>query len=152
MQLDGFFFFGGTSIRPWINNQFIIDSYGENMNFVESIVSVTYTKVWYLSFQYSLVYEIIGEYPAQSFFGINNATGQISVIQDLRLDGLQTTQYKVLTIYFDFCIYIPDLLFFKSGSFDFEINWKLKKCRFIFERLKSEIWKIDFCEILITFL
>ena len=122
------------------------------MNFVEWIVSVTYTKVWYLSFQYSLVYEIIGEYPAQSFFGINNATGQISVIQDLRLDGLQTTQYKVLTIYFDFCIYIPDLLFFKSGSFDFEINWKLTKCGFIFWRLTSEIWKIDFCEILMTFL
>lgn len=43
-----------------------------------------------------MVYEIIGEYPAQSFFGIDRLTGQISVIQDLRLDGLKTTQYKVI--------------------------------------------------------
>nr|XP_034314272.1 protocadherin Fat 4 isoform X3 [Crassostrea gigas] len=46
----------------------------------------------------TLVYEIIGEYPAQSFFGIDRLTGQISVIQDLRLDGLKTTQYKVLVV------------------------------------------------------
>lgn len=44
----------------------------------------------------TLVYEIIGEYPAQSFFGVDRLTGQISVIQDLRLDGLKTTQYKVI--------------------------------------------------------
>ena len=42
MQLHGFFLVG-TSIRPSINNQFIIVSYDENMNFVESIVSVTNT-------------------------------------------------------------------------------------------------------------
>jgi hypothetical protein len=42
-----------------------------------------------------MVYEMIGEYPAQSFFGVNNVTGQIRVIQDLRSDGLNTNQYKV---------------------------------------------------------
>ncbi|XP_052686849.1 protocadherin Fat 3-like [Crassostrea angulata] len=46
----------------------------------------------------TLVYEIIGEYPAQSFFGVDRLTGQISVIQDLRLDGLKTTQYKILIL------------------------------------------------------
>ena len=42
-----------------------------------------------------MFYEIVGVYPSQSFFSINNATGQISISQDLRNDGLKLTQYTV---------------------------------------------------------
>ncbi|XP_062579030.1 protocadherin Fat 3-like [Saccostrea cucullata] len=59
---------------------------------------ITATRIPAPQFPDTMVYEIIGQYPAQSFFGVNNATGQISVIQDLRLDGLKTTQYKVLVL------------------------------------------------------
>jgi len=55
--------------------------------------------VW---FQGRIYYEEIGDYPGQSFFDVNDLTGQVSVQQDLRNDGIRLGTYTVcLTLLFD---------------------------------------------------
>ncbi|XP_046579035.1 protocadherin Fat 4-like [Haliotis rubra] len=49
----------------------------------------------------TLVYEAVGFYPAQSFFGINNVTGHITVIQSLKNDGLARTEYTLRVVVYD---------------------------------------------------
>ncbi len=42
-------------------------------------------------------YEIIGDYPAPSFFNIKDDDGQITVSNDLKTDNLKSTEYNVST-------------------------------------------------------
>ena len=58
---------------------------------VQSIHLKNYT----LYLKGSLLFEIVGLYPAQSFFSINASTGSVSVATDLRLDSLEAQQYIV---------------------------------------------------------
>ncbi|XP_071105610.1 protocadherin Fat 4-like isoform X2 [Haliotis cracherodii] len=53
----------------------------------------------------NMVYEVVGEYPAPTFFGVNNRTGRVTVISDLRPDG--NREYKLLVAGYD-SLY-PDL-------------------------------------------
>ena len=43
------------------------------------------------------MYEAAGIYPAQSFFSVNPANGDIRVIRSLREDSLQRSSYTVST-------------------------------------------------------
>lgn len=47
------------------------------------------------TFQGRIYYESIGDYPAQSFFVVQNTSGAISVTQDLRQDNLRLNSYLV---------------------------------------------------------
>ncbi|XP_041363172.1 uncharacterized protein LOC121378881 isoform X2 [Gigantopelta aegis] len=51
--------------------------------------------------QGSLTYAATGIYPAQTFFDINENDGTISIIQDLKLDGMATPTYKLEIVVFD---------------------------------------------------
>lgn len=46
-------------------------------------------------FQGEIVYELIGDYPAGSFFRVNRTTGLIDLYRDLRLDSLRNKEYVV---------------------------------------------------------
>lgn len=46
-------------------------------------------------FQGSIVYELVGIYPAQDFFAVNQATGAINITRDLATDSFETMQYTV---------------------------------------------------------
>ena len=48
-------------------------------------------------FQGDMTYEIVGEYPAPDFFGIDLLTGVITITRDLRKDSLQLSSYQVTT-------------------------------------------------------
>ncbi len=54
-----------------------------------------YYHTTYCSSQGQLRYEIIGDYPAPSFFQIKEDDGQITVKNDLKTDNLKSTQYDV---------------------------------------------------------
>ncbi|XP_055954929.1 protocadherin Fat 4 [Patella vulgata] len=56
--------------------------------------------------QGAIVYGITGIYPAQSFFDINNSTGQIFIKEDLKNDGLARPQYLLRVIAYS--INVPD--------------------------------------------
>ena len=43
--------------------------------------------------------EIIGDYPAPSFFAIDRQNGNIRISKDLKADSLKTTQYTVGCLY-----------------------------------------------------
>ena len=45
-----------------------------------------------------LQYESVGNYPAPSFFNINETTGIITVARPLTEDSLQTPEYKVWSV------------------------------------------------------
>ena len=45
--------------------------------------------------QERIVYEMVGEYPSQSFFWINSTTGVLYVRNSLQTDSLQSTEYRV---------------------------------------------------------
>ena len=40
-------------------------------------------------------FEIVGDYPAPSFFSISETDGQIKIKQDLKSDNLKSTLYSV---------------------------------------------------------
>lgn len=46
-----------------------------------------------------IYYESVGDYPAQSFFRVQNTSGAINVIQDLRQDNLRLNSYLVWVTY-----------------------------------------------------
>lgn len=46
-------------------------------------------------FQGRIFYEVVGDYPAPSFFSVQNETGAISVAADLRTDNLGLVSYIV---------------------------------------------------------
>ena len=48
-------------------------------------------------FQGTIFYKTDGDYPAPSFFAVNNVTGDVQVKQDLRHDNLQLGSYTVCT-------------------------------------------------------
>ena len=41
------------------------------------------------------MYDVIGNYPAPSFFAVNSTTGAVSIKQDLKLDVNANTLYTV---------------------------------------------------------
>ncbi len=45
--------------------------------------------------QGEIVYELIGDYPAQSFFQIDGKTGVISTTSGLKTDSLRAQSYNV---------------------------------------------------------
>lgn len=47
--------------------------------------------------QGEIVYEMIGVYPAGSFFSVNSSTGLVSLRNDLRMDSLRNEEYVVST-------------------------------------------------------
>ncbi|XP_078316513.1 protocadherin Fat 4-like isoform X2 [Crassostrea virginica] len=49
----------------------------------------------------SLQYEIIGNYPAPSFFSLNSSTGEIKVARGLMEDSLQRSQYDLVVVAYD---------------------------------------------------
>ena len=51
--------------------------------------------LWIKSLQGRIYYESVGDYPAQSFFRVQNTSGAINVIQDLRQDNLRLSSYLV---------------------------------------------------------
>jgi len=49
----------------------------------------------FFDLQEELFFEIVGDYPAPSFFAINSENGRITVRNDLRSDNLKSTEYTV---------------------------------------------------------
>ena len=45
-----------------------------------------------------IFYEVLGDYPAPSFFNVDNTTGEVRVVQDLRTDNLRLGSYTVSVI------------------------------------------------------
>ena len=45
--------------------------------------------------QESIRYELIGDYPTQSFFDLNSITGQLTVSSSLLTDSLRASFYRV---------------------------------------------------------
>ena len=46
-------------------------------------------------FQEKIQFEVIGDYPAPSFFKIGNNSGDVSIKSDLKADNLKSTKYTV---------------------------------------------------------
>ena len=49
----------------------------------------------------NMQYEIVGDYPGQSFIGIKKNSGQLYVLKDLRTDTLKTSGYTLKVISYD---------------------------------------------------
>ncbi|KAK7482291.1 hypothetical protein BaRGS_00026419 [Batillaria attramentaria] len=64
----------------------------ENNGVGTSLLTVTATKT---PTRGVIMYEIVGDYPGQSFFAINNRTGEVTIDRDLRLDSLKQGSYVV---------------------------------------------------------
>ena len=54
-----------------------------------------------------MTYELTGEYPAATFFAVDQASGQVTIKTDLRTDNIGRLKYTVrvfsVTIYFSNC-------------------------------------------------
>ena len=48
-----------------------------------------------------MTYELIGQYPAQDFFIVNQSNAEIQVSQDLRKDSLRSAEYRLQLVSYD---------------------------------------------------
>ena len=61
----------------------------------------TNNKIWQILIfmaslpQGDLIYEIIGDYPGPDFFAIDESSGKLTLIQDLKADSLRSDKYLV---------------------------------------------------------
>lgn len=70
----------------------------ETTNIGSSILNVQASR---LNLVGRIYYESIGDYPAQSFFMVQNTSGAISVTQDLRQDNLRLNSYLLRVVAYD---------------------------------------------------
>ncbi|GFN78435.1 protocadherin fat 4, partial [Plakobranchus ocellatus] len=83
-----------TAIPVFTNNARYEITIPENTDLGEVLLSVRATRSNLLG---RIYYEVIGNYPAPSFFSVQNLTGAVSVSADLRTDNLGLTSY-ILTV------------------------------------------------------
>ncbi|XP_060080745.1 protocadherin Fat 4-like, partial [Ylistrum balloti] len=70
----------------------------ENDNVGKLLTTVSATRIPTLG---EIMYETVGDYPAQSFFGVNNKSGEVTIIRDLRQDGLNLLSYTLKVVAYD---------------------------------------------------
>ncbi len=64
----------------------------------KAAMSQQFTNLMPLFFQQGeVVYELVGDYPSQSFFWVDSASGVLYVRNSLQADSLESTEYPVRT-------------------------------------------------------
>ncbi|RUS85647.1 hypothetical protein EGW08_006593, partial [Elysia chlorotica] len=79
-----------TAIPVFTSNARYEITIPENTDIGETLLNVRATRLNALG---RIFYEVVGNYPAPSFFSVQNLTGAVSVASDLRTDNLGLTSY-----------------------------------------------------------
>ncbi|XP_076458561.1 protocadherin Fat 4-like [Babylonia areolata] len=81
-----------TSVPVFTENAVYSTTVPENVNVASSLLTVRATRANLVG---RIFYEVVGDYPAPSFFDVNNVTGEVRVVQDLRADNLRLAAYTL---------------------------------------------------------
>ncbi|KAJ8319080.1 hypothetical protein KUTeg_004171 [Tegillarca granosa] len=83
---------------PAFDRNLYTTTISETQPFVSSIISVRATDS---DRRGEIVYEVIGDYPAPSFFQVNSSTGEINLVRDLKEDVSARTLYTLKVVAYD---------------------------------------------------
>ena len=87
-----------TSPPVFTNNALYAVTINENRPIGDGIITVSASRQGLLG---RIYYEEIGDYPAQSFFQVQNTSGVVTVSQDLRNDNIRQSTYTLRVVAYD---------------------------------------------------
>ena len=91
------------------NNNFskLIENAGDNFQQSDDVrQNFKIVNIFFYILQGAIRYELIGDYPTQSFFQLNSVTGNITTRASLKSDNLRSQSYTVCYMYIQSVQYI----------------------------------------------